>query len=340
MSIKAFLKLMKNHQLLALMGCNALLKPFYQLNYLVAAKECGLFELLLDSPKGFEQLAAVYCTNDKAREALEAWLGLGVRLGYLGLDSRGYALKGLAKKLALPQNDAALALLQEAAGLHSNLISQTVRKLRNGEFWNLEDQDGEIIARSSRIMEAFQMEAIDRFFPASGVASLLEIGCGSGVYIKYAANRNPSLVALGLELQANVADVARRNISEWGLQERVRIEVGDIRLKAPNESFSIVTLYNNIYYFPVESRVSLLQHIKQFIKPGGFLLVITCSQGGSLAVEVLNLWGAATLTGGRLPSRHELIDQMHRAGFQDVQTIRLIPGEELFAFKALPGENA
>ena len=166
---------MMNNQLLALTGSKALLKPFYQLNYLVAAKECGLFELLLDAPKGFEQLAEVYCTGDKAREALEDWLALGVRLGYLGLDTRGYVLKGLAKKLALPQNDAALALLQEAAGLHANLISQTVRKLRNGDFWNLEDQDGGIIARSSRIMEAFQTEAIDRFFPASGVASLLEI---------------------------------------------------------------------------------------------------------------------------------------------------------------------
>jgi 4-hydroxy-2,2'-bipyrrole-5-carbaldehyde O-methyltransferase len=342
MSIKPVLKLMMNNQLLALTGSNALLKPFYQLNYLVAAKECGLFELLLDAPKAFEQLAEVYCRDDddKAREALEAWLGLGVRLGYLGLDTRGYALQGLAKKLALPQNDAALALLQEAAGLHANLISQTVGKLRNGELWNLEDQDGEIIARSSRIMEAFQTEAIDRFFPASGVATLLEIGCGSGFYIKYAAKRNPSLGALGLELQSKVADVARRNISEWGLEGRVRIEVGDIRLKAPDECFSIVTLYNNIYYFPVESRVSLLRHIRQFIKPGGFLLLITCCQGGSLGVEVLNLWGAATLTGGRLPSKRELISQLHRAGFQDVQTIRLAPGEELFAFKALPGENA
>jgi cyclopropane fatty-acyl-phospholipid synthase-like methyltransferase len=160
-----------------------------------------------------------------------------------------------------------------------------VRKLRNGELWNLEDQDGEIIARSSRVMEAFQTEAIDRFFPASGVASLLEIGCGSGFYIKYAANRNPSLTALGLELQPNVAEVARRNISEWGLEGRVRIEAGDIRLKVPDECFSIVTLYNNIYYFPVENRVSLLQHIRQFIKPGGFLLLITCCQGGSLGVE-------------------------------------------------------
>ena len=189
-------------------------------------------------------------------------------------------------------------------------------------------------------MEAFQTEAIDRFFPASGDASLLEIGCGSGFYIKYAANRNPSLVALGLELQPNVADVARRNIAEWGLQGRVRIEVGDIRLKAPNERFNIVTLYNNIYYFPVESRVSLLQHIRQFIKPRGFLLLITCCQGGSLGVEVLNLWGAATLSGGRLPGKQELISQLNRAGFQDVQTLRLIPGEGLFAFKALPKGNA
>ena len=340
MSIKPFLKLMMNDQLLALTGCNALLKPFYQLNYLAAAKECGLFDLLLDAPKTFEQLAEVYCTDSKAREALEAWLGLGVRLGYLRLDSRGYALKGLAKRLALPQNDAAIAWLEEAAGLHASLITQTVRKLRNGKHWELEDQDGEIIARSSRVMEAFQAAAIDRFFPASGVVSLFEVGCGSGYYIKYAAKRNPSLTALGLELQRNVAEVARRNISEWGLEGRVRIDAGDIRLKAPDERFSIVTLYNNIYYFPVESRVPLLQHIRQFIKPDGFLLLITCCQGGSLGVEVLNLWGAATSTGGRLPSKRELVSQLLDAGFCDVQTIRLIPGEEFFAFRALPGENA
>jgi SAM-dependent methyltransferase len=339
MSIKPILQLIKNDQLQALTGSSALLKHFYRLNYLVAAKECDLFELLLDAPKTLEQLAAIYCTEDKAREALEAWLGLGVRLGFLQLDDTGYTLKGLAKKLALPKNDAALALLQEVAGLHSKLILQTIPKLRNGELWSLEDQDGEIVARSSRIMEAFQTEAIDRFFSASGAASLLEIGCGSGIYIKHAANRNPSLKAVGLELQPNVAEVARQNISEWGLQDRVRIETGDIRLKAPDGSFNIVTLYNNIYYFPVESRTSLLQHIRQFIKPGGFLLLITCCQGGSLGVEVLNLWGAATSTAGRLPRKDELISQLQEAGFQNVQAIRMFPGESLFAFKALPGKN-
>ena len=337
MSIKPFFKLLKNDQLSAFTGSSALLKPFYKLVYLVAAKDAGLFELFSRGPVGFEQLAEAYCRNEKAREALEAWLQLGIRLGHLEFSARGYSLKGLARKLALPQNDAMLALLQEVAGLHYNLILKTPEKLRNGELFSLDDQDGEIIARSSRVMEAFQTQAIDRFFPVSGAASLLEIGCGSGFYIKHAAARSPFLRALGLEFQEKVADVARRNIEEWGLQDRVTIEAVDIRKKAPDERFDIVTLYNNIYYFAVEDRVALLRHIREFIKPDGFLLLTTCCQGGSLAVEVLNLWGAATATCGRLPRVDEIISHLDKAGYKNVKAIRLIPAEKFFAFRALSG---
>ena len=336
MSFKPFLKLWKNDQLSTFISSGTLIKPFYKLVFLAAAKENGLLELLTAGPLKFEQLAETYCRNDRARQALEAWLQLGVRLGFLKLGTEGFALKGLAKKLSLPQNDAMLALLQEVAGLHYKLISKTPGKLRDGKLWGLEDQDGELIARSSRAMEAFQIEAIDRAFPLSGAARLLEIGCGSGFYIKYAARRNPALTALGLELQENVADVARKNIEAWGLQARVAIEAVDVRKKEPDERFDVVTLYNNIYYFEVEDRVALLRHIKGFIKAGGFLLVTTCCQGGSLPVEVLNLWGAATATCGRLPTVDEMTRQFHDAGYQDVDAIRLIPGDTFFAFRAHP----
>lgn len=335
MSIRPLLKLLKNDQLLAFTNSATLLKPFYKLVYLAAARKGGLFDVLSGGPMRFEQLAEAYCKNDRAQEALEAWLHLGIRLGYLELGARGYALKGLAKRLALPQNDAILALLEEAAGLHYKLIAEAPDKLRNGDLFSLEDQDGEIIARSSRILEAFQTEAIDRTFPSSGAASLLEIGCGSGFYIKHAAE-NPSLTALGLEMEPNVANAARRNITKWGLTERVRIETGDIRERVPDERYDIVTLYNNIYYFPVEDRVSLLRHVKGFMNSGGFLLLTTCCQGGSLGVEVLNLWGAATATCGRLPKRDEIVRQLQDAGYQNVKTIRPMPGEAFYAFKAQP----
>ena len=335
MSIRPFFKLFREDQLSAFVGSGVLLKPFYKLVYLTACKNNGLFELLSEGPADFDQLAKAYCTTERAREALEAWLQLGIRLGQLELNSRGYALRGLASKLAIPKNDAMLALLQEVAALHYKLIAETPAKLRNGELWSLKDQDGEIIARSSRILESFQTTAIDRSFPNTGAVRLLEVGCGSGFYIKYAAMRNPNLSALGLELQPDVAEVARRNLEAWGLRERVRIEGGDIREKATEETFDIATLYNNIYYFPVEERIPLLRHVRGFIKHSGFLLLTTCCQGGGLGIEVLNLWGAATGGCGRLPSVDEMTGQLREAGYGDVETFRLMPGEAFFAFKAM-----
>lgn len=163
---------------------------------------------------------------------------------------------------------------------------------------------------------------------------LLEIGCGSAFYIRHAATRNPLLSAVGVELQPAVAEIARLNISQWNLQDRVTIVAGDIRDQHFDAPFTIATLHNNIYYFPVEERVALLGHVRQCIEPGGFLLVTTCCQGGNPGMQALNLWGAATAGAGRLPAADEMIAQLKDAGFRDVEASRLIPGDAYFSFKA------
>jgi cyclopropane fatty-acyl-phospholipid synthase-like methyltransferase len=220
------------------------------------------------------------------------------------------------------------------AGLHHKLIKGTVPRLRAGELWSLADQDGELIARSSRVLEPFQADIISRTIPPRGALRVLEIGCGSGVYLRYAAERNRSLTALGLELQADVAEMARANLHTWGLDNRVQVETGDIRARVADEQFDIATLYNNIYYFGVDARVAVLQHIRSFLKPGGFLLLTTACQGGSLAVQALNLWAAATEGAGRLPSEGELVSQLRGAGFPTVKTTSLLPGDRFLAFQA------
>lgn len=334
MLLKPFLGLMRDGQLRALSGVGADLKSFYRLTFLAAAGEAGLLQKLAAGPATFDALAEFCGVSGQGRDALEAWLQLGLRLRLLRLGSGGYELRGLGHALARPENDPALALAEEVAGLHHKLIAETLPKLRLGELWDLEDQDGELIARSSRILEAFQAEVIRRTFPAAGAVRLLEIGCGSGIYMRYAAERNPSLTALGVELQPAVAEVARAHVRNWGLEGRVTVEEGDIRLKSPKEPFDIATLYNNIYYFPVSERVALLEHIAGFLRPGGFLLMTTCCQGGSLGTEALNLWGAATRGAGRLPSEDEMAGQVREAGFQRVKALNLVPGERFLAFQA------
>ena len=128
--------------------------------------------------------------------------------------------------------------------------------------------------------------------------------------------------------------MAWTNLRSWGLESRVKIETGDIREKVPDEPFDIATLYNNIYYFPVEERVTILRHVGSFLKPGGFLLLTTLCQGGGFGADVLNLWGAVTRDCGRLPSEDELIRQLREAGYNDVKTRNLIPGDRFVAFQA------
>jgi 4-hydroxy-2,2'-bipyrrole-5-carbaldehyde O-methyltransferase len=334
MSFKPFFRLLRDGRLVPLLSIGAGLKSFYKLTYLAAAGEAGLLERLAAEPASFDALAVFCGARDQGREALEAWLQMGLRLRLLRLGPGGYALRGMARTLAQPKNDAALAMVQEVAGLHHKIIAGTIPKLRNGALWTLADQDGELIARSSRILEAFQAEAIQRTIPACGALRLLEIGCGSGVYLRHAARRNPSLTALAMELQPDVAQVARTNLRNWGLDGRVKVEEGDIRGQKPQELFDVATLYNNIYYFPVEERVAVLDHIASFLKPGGFLLLTTCCQGGSLGSEPLNLWGAATQGCGRLPAEDELVRQLRQARYNKVRATNLLPGERFIAFQA------
>lgn len=334
MSFKPFLRLLREKKLGAAIQCNALYRPFYQLSYLAALEDSGLLDRLRGQRAALETLASEFSPGTKAMEALVAWLQLGCRLGLLDSNGQGYALKGLATKLARRENDMTLALVQEVSSLHHELITKTLRRLRTGELWSLDNQDAELTTRSSRVLEPFQVEVLERFIPTSGACRLLEVGCGSGIYIRHAAARNPNLTALGLELQEDAARVARRNIEEWELQDRVTVEVGDIRAKPPAADFDMATLFNNIYYFEVAERVDLLARIREQLRPDGALLLTTCCQGGNVGMEVLNLWGASNTHGGRLPAVEEMAEQLVQAGFKSVEKRRLIPGDGFHAFHA------
>jgi SAM-dependent methyltransferase len=310
--------------------------PLYRLSFLAGASSGHVLRLLRDEgPLPLDAVAARLAPGAASRDALEAWLAFGVHLGELGLDERGYRLKGsLARALAQPRLDPVAALLEEVATLHALILLRTPERLGQGRLFTLDDQDGRMIARSSRILEPLVAGAVDAFVPRRGPVRLLEIGCGSGTHIRRAAARNPELTALGLELQPAVAATARANLQAWGLSDRATVETIDVRDAPPGEPFDLATLHNNVYYFPVAERVALLRRVRAMVRPGGALLVTTGCQGGSLAMDALNLWAAATDGCGRLPSPAELVAQLEEAGWSSVALRRLLPGESYFAFTA------
>jgi len=309
--------------------------PFLRVTFLSAALSCGLVSMLAGGPLSFEAISEQLAPEGSTRAGLLAWLGLGVRLRVLSMRGDRYELRGwLARSLALRKNDAMAALLEELGSTQHLFVLETPGRLREGRKFRFEDQGAAVTARSSRVLEPFVREAVRRVIPRTGPVRLLEVGCGSGTYMRYAAVLNPQLRAVGLELQAEAAALARRNIDEWKLGERVSVESGDVRSRVPNASFDAVTLHNAINYFTVESRVGLLAHLRAFLKPGGRILLTCGCVPGGVAVEWLNLWGAMTDGCGPFPTAPEMVGQLEQAGFLRVKCRSLIPGAGYYSFAA------
>lgn len=331
MGIKAVFEIVKKKQLFPLLKLMKMITPSYRMAYITALLNNGYFRFLKDTSLSLDELMLAMGIEKEYSEEVKAWLQVGIYLKEISLKNGRYRLVGMSKQLAgIVENEALLAVIQEVATLHHNLIIETPDQLRDGKKWALNDQDGEMIARSSRILEPFQKEIINSVYPKAVPVQLLEVGCGSGIYIKQAAMRNPQLTAVGIDMQASVVELARQNIEKWGLQNRVTIESSDIREKDSDNSFDIVTLYNNIYYFPVIERVDILKHLRNFLKPGGSLILTTVCQGGSM--ELLNLWGVTTKGCGRLPDVDEMVTQMENAGFENIKKKNLLPGDAFYMF--------
>ena len=88
----------------------------------------------------------------------------------------------------------------------------------------------------------------------TGVRSVCDLGCGSGVISILLAWNDPRLSVTGIELQPHAAELAVDNTSLNGLSHRINIVTADLRTYRPSDmagSFDMVV--SNPPYFPVNS---------------------------------------------------------------------------------------
>lgn len=97
----------------------------------------------------------------------------------------------------------------------------------------------------------FSVDAIllASFFRERPGEHILEVGPGSGIISLILAVRSPDVRITGIEIQEDLADLARRNAAMNGLDDRVDMQWGDIRQigrRFPPSSFDAV-LFNPPY---------------------------------------------------------------------------------------------
>jgi S-adenosylmethionine-diacylgycerolhomoserine-N-methlytransferase len=112
--------------------------------------------------------------------------------------------------------------------------------------------------------------------PASG-ASVLEIGCGTGRNLVWAARRHPDVRFFGIDVSTEMLTSAISAISRHGLTDRIRVAHGDGTAFNPNflfgvASFDHVMISYSLSMIPDWRRV--LQAAANSLRPGGRLHVV------------------------------------------------------------------
>lgn len=193
-----------------------------------------------------------------------------------------------------------------------------------------------MIARSSRVLEPFVVEIVQNQVVGKGPLSMLEVGCGSGIYLYHAARANPQATGIAIDLQKDVIAETSKWLVEWGLAPRFRVIYADIRQPCVETTgpFDLIALYNNIYYFPENERVSLLVSLRERLKPNGKLAVVSLFAGTTVVAANFELVLRSTLGCAPMGTVENLVCQLHESGFREVATMRLIPVQPFFGVTA------
>ena len=310
--------------------------PFLRMHFLYAAFESGLLQALRNRATRqslIEDLAV------KRPEMLDALLDMGLALKQLKLSNGYFSLRGKkARALSTPRGDAVAAVVQANVTYYNTAYRHFTERMQGAPLGDDLQHIGETVARFAKIGEPILDSFIKSLVPASGAFSLLDVGCGSGFVLKTACGANPEARGIGIDRDEKVAAQARANIASWGLEDRISILDGDIRIhtRALRNQFNLIAAFNLIYYFPVDERHDFFMMLRSMLASGGCLALVCNfeSNGRDVGAANLNIVNCSLNGLTPLPSLATVRKQLSDCGFTRITASKVMPGNEFYGIAA------
>ena len=311
-------------------------RSLVRMHFLHAAAQSGLLDCL-KAPCSRAEL--IQKLNVKRPELLDAILEIGLALKEISFRNGLYRIKGNRSLFLMGKNGTVFSAFIEANVTYYNLTYQHFAdRLKGAPLADYLREFGDVIARFSRMAEPYVRYFIGDIIKRKASVRMLDIGCGTGVYLRSAFEMNPNTSGIGIDVDENVVTQARENLKRWGINDQFKVVAGDIRTPPSeiSDSFNLITLNNIVYYFPVEERVDFFQSLRKLLSPGGALAIISYFQSGGkdLAAANLNIVTSSLMDCTPLPDIDELRLHLSEAGFQRIQVTKLIPKSAFFGVLA------
>lgn len=328
--------MLRNPDLAGLARMVGLWRNSMRFHYLYAALDSGLLAALAQ-PHSKEELMDELAVQRP--EFLEALLDMGLALKELKQKGGKYHLRGkISKSLLGPQGDSLSAMVQAEATYYNSVYRHAAERMRGAPSGNYLDTIGNVVARFAKLAEPLLRRFIKEILEGRGTARILDLGCGSGIFLKSAREANPNAVGLGLDMDPQVVQQARDNLNKWGLGAGFEVIEGDIRQPPPQVKgpYDLITMFNLAYYFTPRERAELFQFLRGLLSPDGVLGVASnlASQGKDPAAANLNLANCSIEGLHPLPSLDGLCAELEECGFSKVSPVKIMPGSTFAGIRA------
>ncbi|WP_137937233.1 class I SAM-dependent methyltransferase [Chitinivorax sp. B] len=106
-------------------------------------------------------------------------------------------------------------------------------------------------------------------------AKVLVVGCGTGTEIVQLAALHPAWHFTGVDLSADMLNVAQGRCVQLGIQERVTLQCGQLTTLPSTPSHDAALLILVMHFLPDQGeKRDMLDHIVQRLKPGAPLVLV------------------------------------------------------------------
>jgi ubiquinone/menaquinone biosynthesis C-methylase UbiE len=109
-------------------------------------------------------------------------------------------------------------------------------------------------------------------------ARLLDIGCGTGAFLREVKRNYPRLAVTGLDLSGPYLGLARRRLAEWS--RVTMLEAAAEQMPFAAAKFDVVTCIYLFHELPPAVRRAVAGEIRRVLKPGGTLVFVDSLQTG------------------------------------------------------------
>jgi SAM-dependent methyltransferase len=310
------------------------LRTFIRVHFLFAAQRLGLLAALSSPSTAHELLERLKIQRPDLFRLL---LDLGVSLGEFAEEGGRYRLMGgRAKALAGRGRETLEGVLEEGVLYDASVYRELPQRLGGAALGDYLKDMAPVVARASRVFEPFIRDYLRGVLASIPARRVLDVGCGSGIYLQVAAEASRETTGVGIDLHDRVVQMARRNLERWGIADRLTVSRADIRggTAGLGGRFDLILLINNVYYFSPEERRALFRELRLALTDRGSLVLVSMLHGRTPTALHLDLVLASTVGCYPLPHLEPLSSQLKEAGFGEIRAERLIPSEPFYGVSA------